>query len=107
MNNNGKQIAETILEQLGGRLFTLMTGAKNLIHGEDYLQFQIPRGFAKNRATAVRIKLVGDEHYELTFYKVRGTNVTKISEHTPIPENLREIFTRETGLDCSLGTMGK
>jgi len=107
MTNSGKQIAEAILEQLGGARFTQLTGAKHLTYGDDYLRFRLPRGFAKNKATAVRIKLVGDEHYELTFYKVRGTNVTTISEHTPIPENLREIFTHDTGLECSLGTMGK
>lgn len=103
MNGNTQQIANTILEQLGGNKFLAMTGARDLLFGETYhLQFRLPRGAAKNKATNVTVKLVGDEHYELTFYKIRGADVKTLSTHTPIPENLREIFTYETGLDCTL-----
>jgi len=115
--SNGHQIATTILEQLGGSKFLVMTGAKDLLHGDDHLQFRLPRGAAvRNKATNVRIELLaGDYGYKLTFYKAsrkldktlgfKIPSIETISETEVIPENLREVFKRETGLDCTLGTM--
>lgn len=106
MNGTPQQIAQTILEQLGGNKFLAMTGARDLLYGGEYhLQFRLPRGAAKNKATNVTVKLIGDEHYELMFYKVHRFNITQISKFETIPENMRETFTRETGLHCTLGTM--
>jgi hypothetical protein len=108
MNTDAKLIAYTILEQLGGNQFIVMTGAKNFVYGGACsLQFCLPGRGVKNKANKVTITLVGDEHYELTFYKIRSANIKQISQHTPIPENIREIFTHETGLYCTLGMMGK
>lgn len=119
MSSNGHTIATTMLEHIGGHKFIAMTGAKDFLHGEDHLQFRLPRGAAvRNKATNVRIELLaGDNGYKLTFYKVsrkldktlgfKMPHVETISETEVIPENLREVFTRETGLDCTLGTMGK
>jgi len=39
-------IAQTIIAQLGGRRFIAMTGARNLIGGENYLMLSLPTGFA-------------------------------------------------------------
>jgi hypothetical protein len=50
-------IAQTIFAQLGGRRFIAMTGARNLVGGENYLMFSLPTGFAKNRINNVRITL--------------------------------------------------
>jgi hypothetical protein len=115
--SNGHQIATTILEQLGGHQFIAMTGAKDFLHGDDYLQFRLPRGTA-NKATNVRIDLLpNDSGYKMTFYKVskkldktlgfKTYHTETLKEFEAIPENMREAFTRETGLDCTLGTMGR
>ena len=119
MSTNGHTIATTMLEQLGGSKFIIMTGAKDFLHGEDHLQFRLPRNAgAKNKATNVRIELLADDSgYKMTFFKVskkldktlgfKTYHTEKLTEFEVIPENMREAFTRETGLDCSLGTMGK
>ena len=44
------QVAETILAQLGGRKFQVMTGAKYFLGGADYLQFKLPSNFVISRA---------------------------------------------------------
>lgn len=118
MSTNSHTIATTILEQLGGSMFIAMTGSKDFLHGDNHLQFRLPRGGIKNKATNVRIELLADDSgYKLTFLKVsrkldkalgfKIPHVETVSETEVIPENMREAFTRETGLDCTLGTMGK
>ena len=52
-----------------------MTGAKQLCDLGDGLQFTLPRG-AKNK---VCIRLV-DDLYRVTFYSIRGVNVTERGE---------------------------
>lgn len=100
-----EQIAQTILAQLGGNKFIAMTGAKNLVHGNRYLSFQLPRG-ATNKAKYVKIALEINDTYTVTFSKItRGTYaVVIISTHEMIyAEKLREVFTSQTGLECTLG----
>lgn len=41
-------ISNTILEQLGGGRFVLMTGAKHLVSHSDALSFRLPSRFAKD-----------------------------------------------------------
>lgn len=105
--SNGQQIATTILEQLGGNKFIVMTGSKNFVHGDDHLQFKIGSGTI-NKATHCRITLLPlDAGYTMTFFKIRGVNVQQLKEFDTIPENMREAFTRETGFDVSMGNMGR
>lgn len=98
-------IAQTILTQLGGSRFIAMTGAKNLLNGGDYLQFDLPRGFATNKANKCRVTLNASDTYTLTFYKwnARKLELTVISEAPDLyADNLRSAFTNATGLDCTL-----
>lgn len=109
LNNNELLVAQTILEQLGGRMFLVMTGAKGLLGDQNSLQFQLPRDpeFVKDRITHVKIELISDT-YTLTFYRVRGTKITEVAKDADVGvEMLRQAFTERTGLDCSLGTMGR
>lgn len=108
MSSNGHTIATTILEQLGGSMFLVMTGAKHLLHGEHELQFHLPKKY--NHINAVRIELLPNDSYKVDFYNIRkrGLNIDTIASHENVPaESLRGLFTSTTGLDCTLGTMGK
>ena len=91
------QVAETILNQLGGQRFAVMTGAYNLTGDTDCLIFKIPK--ALRGITAVRIALTPADTYTVTFYKVRGTSVTVVSEYKDVDVGL---FEEETGLYLSL-----
>jgi len=58
-------IAQTILAQLGGKRFLAMTGAKNLLAGEDYLAMSLPGSLTKGRVNKIRIRLAADDTYTL------------------------------------------
>lgn len=62
-------VAETILEQLGGRRFVGMVGAKDILGGADSLQFKIGAG-ARNGCNCVRIVLDSSDTYTVTFYRL-------------------------------------
>jgi len=102
------EVAKTILEQLGGRRFMAMTGAKNLLAGNCSLSFQLPSRFAKDGINAVLIELTPADTYTVTFKKffnsrTRGLVVNTVSEHTDVYcDTLQPLFTRETGLDTHL-----
>jgi hypothetical protein len=103
-------VAKTILEQLGGRRFIAMTGARNFIDTGNGLSFRLPGsgGFIKNGINVVRIDLTPNDTYNVTFSRLRGSKDTVISKHDDVyADSLREVFESETGLATSLGTMGK
>lgn len=66
-------VGKTILQQLGGGRFLAMTGAKNLVKGDDYLMFSLP---AKNKikANKVKITLNGKDLYDVEYASIRGVN---------------------------------
>jgi hypothetical protein len=101
-------VAKTILEQLGGRRFSVMTGAKNFIGSENTLSFRLPgSGFAKDGINAVRVTLNGLDLYDVEFSRVRGAKVKVLHTETNIyGDKLAEAFRLCTGLNTSLGTMG-
>ncbi|QIG75350.1 hypothetical protein EVC29_121 [Rhizobium phage RHph_Y52] len=97
-------IANTILSQLGGARFCAMTGAKNLLNGGDYLQFDLGRG-ALNKATKCRVRLTENDLYTVTFYKWNRKALTMdvISETDGVFfDDLQRIFTGETGFATKL-----
>lgn len=103
------QIAKTILAQLGGNRFLAMTGAKNLVGSDNSLAFDLPRtrDFVKGGINKVRIVLTDRDDYTVEFYKVRPRNIDSMMEPVRKVEgvyvdNLREVFTAETGLETSL-----
>tara|TARA_B100001105_G_scaffold255467_1_gene255130 strand:+ start:1643 stop:2035 length:393 start_codon:yes stop_codon:yes gene_type:complete len=116
--NTTTNIAQTILDQLGGSKFTAMTGAKNFLTIANGLQFKLPQNFAKNNISVVRITLLPSDTYSMEFgkilkqkdpqYGVKMPVYKKISVHEQVyADQLRSLFKDETGLDVSLGTMGK
>ena len=104
-----EEIANTIYQQIGGRRFTMMTGAKNYLAIDNGLRFQIGRNASK--ANRVEIKLNGNDLYDVRFYRTTGGNLNmKTFEFTPVKttevklfediffDQLEEIFTMVTGL---------
>lgn len=95
-------VAETILAQLGGGMFRMMTGARNFIGREHELQFQIPRTRKINR---VRIELLPSDTYKVEFFHVYapGLQVRTVASFEDVyAGDLRRIFEQTTGLDTSL-----
>jgi len=99
-------IAQTILAQLGGRRFIAMTGARNLIGGENYLMFSLPAGFAKNGINNVRITLDWTDTYIFEALKITRRPELKFEPIEKLErvyaEDLQRIFTEVTGLDTHL-----
>lgn len=110
MGNNKKeqttdnlQVSKTILEQLGGRRFIAMTGARDLIGGPDYLMFRLPRGLALNGINKVKITLDWTDTYVVEALRL-GPVACETIEHVDsvYAEDLQQVFTRLTGLDTHL-----
>lgn len=97
------QVANTILEQLGGGRFLAMTGAKSLMGGDRALSFRLPANFARDGINAVRVELANDDTYSVTFYRVRGVAVQTVASLDQVyADQIRETFRGVTGLEVSL-----
>ena len=93
-----KGIAETILSQLGGRMFIVMTGAKNILAHPDGLSFRIGRN--SHAVTQVKITLNREDLYDLDFGFIRKHEFRiKNSAKSVFAEDLQNVFTRFTGMD--------
>lgn len=101
-NSNAKQIADTILAQLGGGRFIAMTGAKNLAFDKDgSLTFRIGRN--AGNINAVKIELGASDLYTMKFMKIRKHNVTVAKEFDGVyNDQLQKVFTSVTGMHTSL-----
>lgn len=93
-------VAETILEQLGGNRFKVMTGAKDFLGDESSLMFRIPR--AKGGINKVKITLdFAMDLYKVEFIKVDFKKHTFTAVHTSDQvyfDDLERVFTEHTGL---------
>lgn len=101
------EIAGVILQQLGGRGFTAMTGARNYTAISNGLAFRLPARFASKGINSVRIVLTPMDVYSVEFWKIgpapKFTRHLVSSFDNVYNDNLRELFERETGLYLSLG----
>jgi hypothetical protein len=89
-------VAQTILAQLGGNQFIVLTGAKNFVGGENFLQFRFGRG------EGMRITLNGSDLYDVDHYVIRGMEVKdKGREEGLYADMLKDMFERRTGLFVS------
>ena len=102
IQEGGREIAKTILQQLGGNKFIAMTGAKNLGFTDKGLQMQIGRN--SKGVTHVIIELDrGKDLYNIEFVQVRNFKRKTIKKLKGIyADQLGEIFTRYTGLRIRL-----
>lgn len=107
MNQTHLEVATTIQQQLGGRMFAMMTGAKHFAAHTDErgaLSFKLPSNFATRGINYVKVTLTAADDYTVEFGKVRGLKYQVLDRFEGIyAEQLRELFTRTTGLDTSMG----
>jgi hypothetical protein len=103
-------VAKTILEQLGGAKFQAMTGAYSFSAGPTSLGFRISQR-NKGRYAGVRIELTPADVYDMHFIRSRMVKghlkIEDVTREGVYCDSLVEVFERETGLFCSLGTMGR
>ncbi len=102
-----KQIANTILQQLGGNKFIAMTGAKNFSAMDSGLSFKIG-GSAKNRINHIRITLNDDDLYDVEYLYIYKKNfdyhTTVVQESIGLyADMLQTDFTVYTGFDTYMG----
>lgn len=100
--------AETIIEQLGGNRFIVMTGAKNFVKNdkEKWLSFRIGRN--KSKANHIRISLLPNDTYRVEFGRIHGANFRVLDTYDDVyGEDLQKIFTSYTGMYTQLADGGK
>ena len=103
------RIAETILEQLGGNKFVVMTGAKNFISDGNTLRMTLPKNMSK--ANRLYITLDADDTYTMRFFKFTAGRLNKktfeftedkVKEIRTVNgvycDMLQDIFTETTGM---------
>jgi len=99
-------VATTILVQLGGNRFKVMTGAKNIIGSDDSLTFMLPTGFAKDSINKVSVTLDWTDTYVVEFGRAVFRPVPKYREIKKLTmvyaEDLQRMFTEVTGLNTHL-----
>lgn len=93
-----KQIADIILDQLGGNQFRAMTGAKNFSFSPNgSLSFRIGRN--KPRWMFCQIVLNGYDLYDMIFTRYRkGIRTSEQTISDVYNDGLQHAFTAETGL---------
>lgn len=98
------EIASTILSQLGGRKFMMMTGASNMGAGKSSLSMKIPRTKGKEGSvTHVKITLNGKDLYDVEYIRIHGMKMTTVYEDNDIYcDMLRSSFETYTGLYTSM-----
>jgi hypothetical protein len=95
-----QQVAKTIYEQLGGRGFGLMVGAKNLLSHSDQRGALSLRFKGSRKANYLKVTLTDRDDYTLEFCKVGRYDFDKVETCEGIyADNLQEVFRRVTGLE--------
>lgn len=95
------EIAKTILNQLGGNRFIMMTGSKNFISKSNGLSMKLSRN--KSGANYLNIELTPMDTYKMTFSSIRSFNIKTKKELNGIYcDQLQEMFTYVTGLYTKL-----
>lgn len=89
-------VAETILQQLGGNRFMVMTGSKVDNVTENSIRFKLGRGA---KLTAFEVILTPDDTYNVGCFVGTGINRRHAKDplHDVYAEDLVAVFERETG----------
>ena len=87
---------EIILQQLGGRMFIAMTGAKLMCDGDYKLIAKIK---GSKKVNHIEISLNGKDLYDIRFCKIRSLDlVTDYTMNDIYCDQLVDIIEKETGL---------
>ena len=99
---NRMRVAKTILEQLGGNKFRMMTGAKNLAGDENSLSMRIGRN--SSNSNYLKITLNSMVTYDMKFCKLtRKFEEKSVTEYSNIYNDmLTDQFTAHTGMYTKL-----
>ncbi len=98
---NTKQVATTILKQLGGNKFIAMTGAYNFVCDKNMLAMKLRRNSSK--CNYLRITLTPMDVYKMEFISIRGQSVkVKFSFEDIYCDQLQDIFVEVTGMYTKL-----
>jgi len=98
-----KQVAETILQQLGGNKFRVMTGASRFTTGGDgrWLGFKIGRN--ATQCNWVHVQLNAKDLYDITFSRMAAGKVKTLQVYNDIyNDQLVPIFEQYTGMYTKL-----
>ena len=95
-------VAKTILEQLGGNKFCMMTGAKNLAGDENSLSMRIGRN--SSNSNYLKITLNSMDLYDMKFCKLtRKFEEKSVTEYSDVYNDmLTEVFEKHTGMYTQL-----
>ena len=95
-------VAKTILEQLGGNKFRVMTGAKNFGGTEDSLSMRIGRNSSNSNYLKITLNMM--DTYDMKFCKLtRKFEEKSVTEYNNIYNDmLQDQFTAHTGMYTSL-----
>ena len=95
-------VAKTILSQLGGNKFRMMTGAKNFVDHGDALSMKIGRNSSNSNYLKITLNM-------MDLYDVHFSKVSKMGEEKSVKEYnnvfndmLVEIFESHTGMYTKL-----
>lgn len=87
----GNIVAETILQQLGGHQFIVMTGAKDFVADEKSLKFKLPRN--ASQANYCKITLTPYDLYYIEFIKyTSGRFSVKTGKYSEPKWNCTKVF---------------
>lgn len=99
--NERAEIATTILNQLGGKRFQVMTGARDFAATNAGIQFKIGRNSSK--ANIVVVDLNANDTYTLKFFRFAKMDLKELESFEGVYcDQLKELFTEYTGLATSL-----
>jgi len=95
-------VAKTILEQLGGNKFRMMTGAKNIAGDENSLSMRIGRN--SSNSNYLKITLNSMDTYDMKFCKLtRKFEEKSVTEYHNIYNDMQtDQITAHTGMYTSL-----
>lgn len=98
------QTAHTIMNQLGGGRFVLMTGAKSFSSTENSISFKIPgKNFAKQSINHVEIVHNPKDTYDMVFSRECAGKLTRVAMQSDVYcDQLQTMFTTHTGLATHL-----
>ncbi|MDK9774442.1 hypothetical protein [Vibrio sp. B181a] len=85
------RIANTILAQLSGNRFIVMTGAKQFVAIEQGLMFTLPARLAKLGINKVRVELAASDTYTIEVLQESGVYCVQLEQTF---EDLTGVYTR-------------
>ena len=98
-----KTVAVTILQQLGGRRFIAMTGARSFTCDNNSMGFRLPGTMTKNRINFVKITLNAMDTYDVQFKSIWGDKIKTVSTVDDVYfDELPGVIAHHTGLALSL-----